>query len=37
MNAEHLIGDEPFIFVFADDFVSARQTGTPQLRRKAIR
>ena len=31
LNAEHLIGDEPFIFAFADDFVDATPTRFKQL------
>ena len=27
LNAEHLIGDEPFIYTFADDFVVAKPTS----------
>lgn len=31
LNAEHLIGDEPFIFAFADDFVKASPSRFRQL------
>lgn len=31
MNAQHLIGDEPFIYVFADDFFEAKPGRTAQL------
>ncbi len=31
LNAEHLIGDEPFIFAFADDFVQASPSRFSQL------
>ncbi len=31
MNAAHLIGDEPFIYTFADDFVTASPTRFSQL------
>lgn len=31
LNAEHLIGDEPFIFAFADDFVKASPSRFKQL------
>lgn len=31
LNAAHLIGDEPFIFTFADDFVAAKPTRFQQL------
>jgi UTP--glucose-1-phosphate uridylyltransferase len=31
LNAAHLIGDEPFIFTFADDFVAATPTRFEQL------
>jgi UTP--glucose-1-phosphate uridylyltransferase len=31
LNAEHLIGDEPFIFAFADDFVAATPSRFKQL------
>jgi UTP--glucose-1-phosphate uridylyltransferase len=31
LNAEHLIGDEPFIYAFADDFVKASPTRFRQL------
>ena len=31
MNAEHLIGDEPFIYAFADDFVVASPSRFKQL------
>ncbi|MDB5161112.1 MAG: Nucleotidyl transferase [Candidatus Saccharibacteria bacterium] len=31
INAEHLIGDEPFVFAFADDFVKAEPSRFKQL------
>ena len=31
LNAEHLIGDEPFIYAFADDFVQATPTRFRQM------
>jgi UTP--glucose-1-phosphate uridylyltransferase len=31
MNAAHLIGDEPFIYTFADDFIVANPNRTSQL------
>ena len=31
LNAEHLIGDEPFIFTFGDDFVHAKPSRFSQL------
>lgn len=31
LNAEHVIGDEPFIYAFADDFVSAEPSRFKQL------
>lgn len=31
LNAEHLIGNEPFVFAFADDFVKAKPTRFKQL------
>jgi UTP--glucose-1-phosphate uridylyltransferase len=31
INAEHLVGDEPFIFAFADDFVAATPSRFSQL------
>lgn len=31
MNAQHLIGDEPFVYTFADDFFVARPGRTSQL------
>lgn len=31
LNAAHLIGDEPFIYTFADDFVQAKPTRFEQL------
>ncbi len=31
MNAEHLIGDEPFVYTFADDFVEAQPSRFSQL------
>jgi UTP--glucose-1-phosphate uridylyltransferase len=31
LNASHLIGDEPFVYTFADDFIDARPTRFQQL------
>lgn len=31
LNAEHLVGDEPFIYAFADDFILAKPTRFKQM------